>query len=86
MGRCDKLLQRARTSPANLRFEELCQLAECHEFVLARQKGSHCLYKRPGEPRVMNFQDDHGKAKEYQVRQLLSVIEGSSGTEEEADD
>lgn len=34
----------------------------------------------------MNFQDDHGKAKEYQVKQLLLVIEGSSGTEEEADD
>lgn len=82
MGRCDKLLQRARDAPANLRFEQLCQLAECHGFVLARQKGSHRLYKCPGEPRVMNFQDDRGKAKEYQVKQLLELIGGLTGSEE----
>jgi hypothetical protein len=86
MGKCDKLLQRARAAPASLRFEELCQLAECHGFALARQKGSHRLYKRAGEPRVMNFQDDRGKAKEYQVKQLLDVIGGGTGNREAADE
>lgn len=86
MGKCDKLLQRARAAPANLRFEELCLLAECHGFTLARQKGSHRLYKRAGEPRVMNFQDDRGKAEEYQVKQLLEVIGGGTGSEEPGDE
>ncbi len=33
------------------------------------------LYKKPGRRELMNFQDDGGKAKEYQVKQLLAVIE-----------
>ena len=68
-----------------MRFSELCQLAECYGFTFARQKGSHCMYKKPGQIGLMNFQDDGGKAKEYQVKQLLAVIEelagNTSGTE-----
>ena len=73
---CDKLLERARSSPANLRFEEVCDLAECYGFVFARQAGSsHRIYKRPKWPKVMNFQNRNGKAKAYQVRQLLEAID-----------
>jgi predicted RNA binding protein YcfA (HicA-like mRNA interferase family) len=48
-----------------------------HFFGEARQKGSsHRIYKTPwqGDPRV-NIQDDRGKAKAYQVRQVLKAIE-----------
>jgi hypothetical protein len=48
-----------------------------HFFGEARQKGSnHRNYKTPwqGDPRV-NIQDDRGKAKAYQVRQVLKAIE-----------
>jgi hypothetical protein len=58
-----------------MRFSELCQLAECYGFQFARGRGSHRLYKKPGRRELMNFQDDGGKAKEYQVKQLLAVIE-----------
>ncbi len=38
--------------------------------------GSHAVYKTPwlGDPRV-NIQNDKGKAKAYQVRQVLAAIE-----------
>jgi len=64
-----------------MRFSEVCQLAECYGFEFARQKGSHRMYKKPGRTGLMNFQDDRGKAKEYQVKQLLAVIEEIIGQE-----
>ncbi len=72
---CDKLLERARRSPSSLRFEEVCNLAECYGFGLDRQASSHRIYKRPGWPQLMNFQNRNGKAKAYQVRQLLAAID-----------
>ncbi len=79
MDKCQKLLQKARRSPQNLRFDELCRLAECYGWVLIRQSGSHRLYENvrlaPEDRRMMNFQSDNGKAKPYQVKQLLTAIE-----------
>ncbi len=46
-------------------------------FGEARQKGSsHRIYKTPwpGDPRV-NIQNNKGKAKAYQVKQVLMAIE-----------
>ncbi len=87
MPNCDKLLKKAQNSPSNLRFEELCQLAECYGFTFKGQIGtSHRKYQRPGYKSVMNFQDEHGKAKDYQVRQLLAAMEilgKSNGTSED---
>lgn len=75
----EKILERARRSPSSLRFAELCQLAEAYGFEFARQRGSHRVYKRPGERGLMNFQERRGgQAVEYQVRQLLSWIDEHS--------
>jgi len=73
---CDDLLQKARSSPQSLRFSEVCRLAECYGFRKARQSGSHAIYKRPGIFSLMNFQNDKGMAKQYQVEQLLAFIDG----------
>ncbi|MFC0574927.1 toxin HicA [Paraburkholderia solisilvae] len=46
-------------------------------FGKPRQSGtSHAVFKTPwpGDPRV-NIQNDKGKAKAYQVRQVLQAIE-----------
>jgi hypothetical protein len=46
-------------------------------FGEARQDGSsHCVYKTPwqGDPRV-NIQNNKGKAKAYQVKQVLRALE-----------
>ena len=50
----------------------------CEEhFGKPRQSGtSHAIFKTPwvGDPRI-NIQDDKGKAKGYQVRQVLTAID-----------
>ena len=61
---------------AEIRFEDLARVC-VHYFGAARQQGSsHRVYKTPwaGDPRV-NIQNDRGKAKRYQVRQVLKAIE-----------
>ena len=59
-------------------FDDLCGLLEHVGFVLRRTAGSHRIYRhatRPALP-LMNLQRAAGgKAKPYQVRQVLEVIE-----------
>ncbi|MCB9764478.1 MAG: type II toxin-antitoxin system HicA family toxin [Alphaproteobacteria bacterium] len=76
MARLIRLLNAARRSPRNLRFTDLCALAEAAGFAFKRQSGSHRIYVHPN-PQVppMNFQERDGKAKPYQVKQLLFAIE-----------
>lgn len=65
-----------RTAPQNVRYADL--VAVCVQyFGPARQSGSsHAVFKTPwqGDPRV-NIQNERGKAKAYQVRQVLKAIE-----------
>ena len=59
-----------------VRFTGLCKICK-HYFGEARQSGSsHRTYKTPwqGDPRV-NIQNSKGKAKAYQVKQVLKAIE-----------
>lgn len=69
------LYEKARQNPGGLRFQEACQLAKQFGFVLKRVRGSHHIYERPGIPEILNFQNVKGKAKAYQVRQLLELID-----------
>ena len=65
-----------RAGPKGIRFADLCRVCG-HCFGEPRQTGtSHRVYKIPwqGDPRV-NVQDDRGKAKAYQVKQVLRAIE-----------
>ena len=62
--------------PANVRFNDLKKVCEAY-FGEPRQDGSsHAIFKTPwpGDPRV-NIQNARGKAKPYQVRQVLAAIE-----------
>lgn len=71
-----KTLAQMRANPANIRYEALAKVCE-HYFGPPRTSGgSHAVYKTPwpGDPRV-NIQNDHGKAKPYQVRQVLAAID-----------
>ena len=70
------ILRQIKQNPANVRFTDLCKLCD-HYFGEARQSGSsHRVYKTPwqGDPRV-NIQSSKGKAKVYQVKQVLKAIE-----------
>ena len=57
---------------------DLCTLAEMAGFVFDRAGGSHKIYRHPAGG-MMNFQDVNGKAKPYQVKQLLDYISQNSG-------
>ena len=76
MGQIKDILKQLKQNPANVRFNDLCKVCE-HYFGEARQSGSsHRIYKTPwqGDPRV-NIQNSKGKAKAYQVKQVLKSIE-----------
>ena len=76
MSTVEKILEQMRTEPANVRFSELQRVCETY-FGKPRQNGSsHAIYKTPwpGNPRV-NIQNNKGKAKAYQVRQVLLAVE-----------
>ncbi len=75
MASTQKIIDQMQREPANVRFNDLYKVCEEH-FGKARQSGSsHAIFKTPwlGDPRV-NIQNDHGKAKAYQVRQVLEAI------------
>ena len=72
----EKIVLRMRDSPSGVRFAEFKKVCD-HYFGAARQGGtSHLVYKMPwpGDPRV-NIQNVGGRAKPYQVRQVLLAID-----------
>ncbi|MFN8095552.1 MAG: type II toxin-antitoxin system HicA family toxin [Vicinamibacteria bacterium] len=71
----EKILEQARAGARNLRFADLCRLAEAFGFRLSRVRGSHHIYSHPSVPELINLQSVNGKAKPYQVRQLLDLVE-----------
>jgi len=76
MNTTEKILKQMRDEPANVRFKDLKKICEEY-FGSPRQNGtSHAIFKTPwtGDPRI-NIQGDKGKAKTYQVRQVLLAIE-----------
>ena len=76
MASVEDILTQMRRNPRGIRFNDLCKVCD-HYFGESRQKGSsHRVYKTPwqGDPRV-NIQNSKGKAKAYQVRQVLKAID-----------
>jgi predicted RNA binding protein YcfA (HicA-like mRNA interferase family) len=50
-------------------------LAESYGFRLSRVRGSHHIFVHPNVPEQLNLQNVKGKAKLYQTRQLLKLVE-----------
>ena len=72
----EAVLRTLRNNPKGVRFAELARICD-RFFGPPRQSGtSHRVYRTPwpGDPRV-NIQNDKGKAKPYQVRQVIKAIE-----------
>jgi len=75
MIKIELLLAQIKRNPKDVRFNDLCEICDFY-FGKARQGGSsHRIYKTPwqGDPRV-NIQNDKGKAKPYQVKQVILSI------------
>ena len=76
MAEISEMVAVMRRNPKGIRFRNLCRVCDFY-FGKARQTGSsHRIYKTPwpGDPRV-NIQNHAGKAKAYQVKQVLKAIE-----------
>ena len=76
MGKTNDIIKQMKQNPKDIRFADLCKICDLY-FGQARQKSSsHRIYKTPwqGDPRV-NIQNQKGKAKAYQVKQVLKAIE-----------
>ena len=76
MKNINQKLKELRNNPKDVKFADLCKICEFY-FGKPRQTGtSHGIYKTPwqGNPRV-NIQNNKGKAKSYQVKQVLKAIE-----------
>jgi hypothetical protein len=71
-----KLLEQMRSAPQNVRYADLVRVCD-HYFGAPRQQGtSHRVYAMPwsGDPRVNIQRGQAGKAKAYQVKQVLAAI------------
>ena len=72
----ERIIAGMHASPTSVRFSDLCAVCE-HYFGAARQQGSsHRIYKTPwaGDPRVNIQKGKGGKAKAYQVKQVLAAV------------
>ena len=76
MSRIEDIVVQMRSSPKGIRFADLCRVCERYFGEPRQTGGSHRVYKTPwqGDPRA-NIQDERGKAKAYQVKQVLRAIE-----------
>jgi hypothetical protein len=76
MASSTKILDQMRREPKNVEFADLLKVCELYFGKPRRSAGSHVIFKTPwaGDPRV-NIQNDKGKAKAYQVRQILLAID-----------
>ena len=75
MSKIKDILAQMNRNPKDVRFSDLCKVCD-HYFGEPRQSGSsHRIYKTPwrGDPRI-NIQNYRGKAKVYQVKQVLLAL------------
>jgi len=76
MSKIEKITKNMEKAPQNVRFADLTTVC-VHYFGEARNKGtSHHVFKTPwpGDPRVNIQKGSGGKAKSYQVKQVLAAI------------
>jgi hypothetical protein len=86
MVKAEKIIERMRNSPQNVRFDDLVKVCADH-FGDPRQDGtSHKVYKTPwqGDPRVNIQRGKDGNAKAYQVLDAIARLEAENN--EESDD
>ncbi|HSD57293.1 MAG TPA: hypothetical protein VLB04_03845 [Methanotrichaceae archaeon] len=69
------LLEELKANPKKVRFTRVCQIAEAFSFQTRKGTGSHRVYYRDGVREILNFQNEGGLAKAYQVRQFIKIVE-----------
>ena len=76
MARIDDIVAQMKRNPKDVRFSDLCKVCEDLFGKPRKSASSHRIYKTPwrGDPRI-NIQNHKGKAKAYQVKQVLLALE-----------
>lgn len=71
----DRVVSEMRRNTRGVRFVDLLHVCE-HYFGPPRIHGSHFIFHKPwpGDPLINIQRDTNGKAKPYQVRQVLAGI------------
>jgi hypothetical protein len=79
-------IEELKSNPKNVRFERLCKIVQKFGFRFRGGKGSHRIFVREGVEEMLNLQNEGGKAKPYQVRQFIKIVEKYSLQEDEPDE
>jgi predicted RNA binding protein YcfA (HicA-like mRNA interferase family) len=77
MGKKRKLLEKLLSGSRNVSFDDTAACARALGFRLDRVNGSHHIFVHDGCGVMLNLQDVKGKAKPYQIKQLLQIIEAN---------
>ncbi len=72
MGKAEKLLEKIKTNPKNVRFEELCKVLKNKGYDIINMKGSHYSFSN-GE-RTLTIVKPHGRNKFCHVLDVKEVI------------
>jgi predicted RNA binding protein YcfA (HicA-like mRNA interferase family) len=70
-----KLFKKILSGSDNIRFDDVVTVVEAFGFRLSRVNGSHHIFTHDEIPKLVNLQNREGKAKPYQIRQFLALIE-----------
>jgi predicted RNA binding protein YcfA (HicA-like mRNA interferase family) len=70
-----KLFKKLIKGSQNIHFNDLISIVEAFGFELSRTKGSHHIYVHKDVDELINLQNVNGKAKPYQIKQFLELIE-----------
>ena len=76
MAKIDEILLQMKRNPNGVRFNDLCKVCDYYFEKPRQTSSSHRTYKTPwqGDPRI-NIQNSKGKAKAFQVKQVLMAIQ-----------
>ncbi len=75
MNERQKILQKVLNNPKNVRFLEVKSIVEAFGFKLSRISGSHHIFTHSNLSEIVNLQNVNGRAKSYQVKQFLRLVE-----------
>ena len=70
-----KLFKKILSGSDNIRFADVVTVVEAFGFRLSRISGSHHIFHHDQVPKLLNLQNLKGKAKPYQIRQFLALMD-----------
>jgi len=79
----EKIYRKLKENPKNVRFEDFCKALEIFGFKYRGGRGSHRVFTRKGIREILTIQHVKCRAKVYQVKQFLKLVERYNLLEEE---